>query len=405
MAYKFYLLGLSHLPTARKYLSCAFTQKNCKLAKMLTSLGHEVYLFGARSTEETPLEDYINSDKFHFVETHTVDDIRKDYGEGDNRSELGYTWRLQNYKHDLSNSERNPSTKKFIKNTVKFINKDKKPDDFLLATQGQYHKPIADEVKLYLNCESGIGYRGVVKSVPYGMWSKVFESSYGQNFSYGSENPYASLNGSYYDRVIPNYFDPDDVEFSDKPGKYFLFIGRIIKRKGVLTAYLATKHADEKLIIAGQGGYIDDRGYLIDDKPSEFEMSPGNWEYIGYADVEKRKDLMKNAIATFVATEYLEMFGGVNVESRLHGTPVITTNFGCFPEYVENGLDGYRCNTLQDFVNATQKVKKLDRKIVRKRAERFLMDNVKQEYQKLFDDMYQVYKSIDGKTPGWHFVG
>jgi hypothetical protein len=32
------------------------------------------------------------------------------------------------------------------------------------------------------------------------------------------------------------------------------------------------------------------------------------------------------------------------------------------------------------------------------------MNNVAKDYQKWFDDLYQVYLSTDGKTPGWHYV-
>lgn len=394
--FRFHLLSLVHLPQSKTYMSCAFTQKNRKLAKMLTSLGHEVFFYGSEGSD---VEEYCNSKKLHFIQTHTIQDIRQSFGVGDNRFELGYNWKNQDFKHDL-NSERKPATLKFYLNAVNEINKVKKPDDFLLCTQGQYHKPIADAVKLFLTCEPGIGYRGSCQSM-----FRCFESSYIQNFTYGSDHPYASVNGSYYDRVIPNYFDPDDFEFSEKKEDYFLFISRLIKRKGILTAYLATKAIGAKLIIAGQGGIVKENGHLVDNHPQEFDIPPdSNWEYIGYADIEKRKELMVKAKAVFVPTEYLECFGGVNVEARLSGTPVITTNFGCFPEYVENGVDGFRCNTLQDFVDACKNVDKLDSKVIRKRAERFLMDNVKWEFQKWFGDLHQVYLSTDGKTKGWNFV-
>ena len=39
---------------------------------MLCSLGHEVFLYGVRSEEEAPLEEYVQSENFHFIETHTV---------------------------------------------------------------------------------------------------------------------------------------------------------------------------------------------------------------------------------------------------------------------------------------------------------------------------------------------
>lgn len=394
--YRFHLLGLSHLPASKEYMSCAFTQKNRKLAKMLTSLGYEVFFYGSEGSD---VEEYCNSDKLHFVQTHALKDIRASWGEGDNRFDIGYDWHNQDYKHDL-NSAMAMATLKFRSKCIEFINAHKKPDDFLLCTQGNYHKTIADVVQLFLTCESGIGYRGSNQG-----WYRAFESSYGQNFLYGSEHPFESINGSYYDRVIPNYFDPDDFIVEEKPTKdYFLFIGRMIKRKGVLTAYLATKAIGAKLILAGQGASIDGRGFLVDNHPQEFEIpNDSNWEFIGYQGVEARKKLMANAKAVFVPTEYLEMFGGVNVEARLSGTPVITTNFGCFPEYIENGIDGYRCNTLQDFVDACKNVDKLDRKFIRKRAERFFMDNIKLEYKKWFDDLYNVWESAtDEKKQGWH---
>ena len=37
-SFTFHLLGLPHLPTSKHYASCAFTQKNIKLCKMLADL-------------------------------------------------------------------------------------------------------------------------------------------------------------------------------------------------------------------------------------------------------------------------------------------------------------------------------------------------------------------------------
>ena len=307
---RFHLLGLAHLPQSKTYQSCAFTQKNRKLAKMLVDLGHEVFFYGPEGSD---VLDYVMSSgrvngKLTFIETHKLVDIAKDYGDGDNRFEIGYDWTTQDFRHDLSGSERKPSTLKVYKECIDYINKVKRPDDFLLCTQGAYHKPIADAVGLFLQCESGIGYRG---------WSEpmfhAFESSYGQNFLYGSHTPFGSATGRYYDRVIPTYFDLNDYEYGDVKDDYFLFMGRMIKRKGVLTAELATRATGDHLILAGQGACVDSSGYLKDNDPQEYQIAPGNWEYVGYADVEKRKKLMSRAKAVFVATEYLEMFGGVNV--------------------------------------------------------------------------------------------
>jgi len=267
-------------------------------------------------------------------------------------------------------------------------------------TQGYYQKPIADAVKLFLTCEPGVGYRGSI-----GGNYRAFESSYIQNFTYGSTAPFECINGSYYDRVIPNYFDPDDVEFSDKKKDYYFFIGRMIKRKGILTAYLTTKAIGAKLIIAGQGGVVLPNGTLTASNTPDFSIPKGNWEYVGFVDGQRRKDLFKHAIATFVPTEYLECFGGTSIESMLHGTPSITTDFGVFPGTIVNGINGMRCSTLQDFVNAAKAVKKYNPKTVRESAEKYLMDNVKWEYQKWFSDLMCVYESaVDATKKGWHRI-
>ncbi len=389
--YRFHLLGLAHLPCSKIYLACAFTQKNHKLARMLLSLGHEVYYYGCEGSDVPCTK---------FIRTHTLSDIRNDYGNGDDRFEIGYDWTSSNFRHDFA-TERKSSTLKFYANAIAAINEVKRPDDFLLCSMGSYHEIIAKAVNLYLTCESGVGYLGSVKGR-----FRAFESSFIQNFVYGSEHPYESISGSYYDRIIPNYFDPEDIEFSDKKDDYYLFIGRMMKRKGILVAYLATLAIGKKLIIAGQGAHVDHRGYLIPNENPDFELPPGNWEYVGYADVDKRKELMAHAIATFTPTEYLEPFAGTHIESMLSGTPPITTNFGVFPETipdVEDGKVGFRCNTLQDFVNAAIYARTVDHTYVRKYAERFLMDNVRWKYQQWFDDLYNVYEStVYPDKKGWH---
>jgi glycosyltransferase involved in cell wall biosynthesis len=398
--FRFFMPSLVHLPQSKEYLSCAFTQKNRKLAKMLTSLGHEVFFYGAEGSDA---EEYCDSDNLHFIQTHTLKDICDSWGDGDNRFEIGYDWHNTDFRHDF-NITKTPATMKFYRKCIEHINKTKKSNDFFLNTMGYYIKAIEDQVGLFLSCESGIGYRG-----SYGPHYRAFESSYIQYFSYGSANPGEDINGNYYDRVIPNYFDPDDFTYSDKKGDYYLYIGRMIRRKGILTAALACEAIGEKLLIAGQGASVRKNGHLIPNGDPEFDLAPSTWEYIGYQGIEQRKELIAKAIAVFVPTEYLEIFGGVHIEAMLSGTPPITTNFGVFPGTIpdsENGRIGFRCDTLADFAEAGLKAKNVDHAYIRKYGERFLMDNVKYDYQKWFEDLYRVYLSAvhPGVEKGWMWL-
>lgn len=378
--YRFHLLGLVHLPVSEYYMGCAFTQKIVKLSKMLLSLGHEVFLYGAEGSDAPCSE---------FIQTHSLKEIRQEWGDGDNRYRIGYDWRKVGFRHDF-NLARTKTTQRFYNTCVTEILKRKSPDDFILLTQGQYHRPIADTIDLYLTCEPGIGYRG-----SYCNW-RAFESAYLMNFTIGSASPYQSVNGAYYWRVIPNYFDAKDFPFQEEKEDYYFFIGRMIERKGVWTAVKATEAIGAKLILAGQ-------------ESSEIRIKdlPGHCEFIGYVDPDERAELMGKAKAVFVPTIYLEAFGGVNVEAQLTGTPVLTTNFGVFPETNIHSLTGYRCDTLQDFVDGARCVSGLDPKTIREHAERYLMDNVKWEFQKWFDDLYQVYLSATDPEfagKGWNYI-
>jgi len=386
--YRFHLLGLVHLPTHTKYTSCAFTWKNLKLAKMLTSMGHKVYVY---CSEGSDIDKYCNSDNLIKVETHTLKDIRDAWGEGWNLESypnIGYDWQNTQFKHDI-NTEKKAVTLKYYANAIKKINEIKKDDDFLLVTQGTYQKPISDVVNLYLTVEPGIGYRGSYCNF------RAFESTYIQNFSYGSQYPRQSINGNFYDRVIPNYFDLKDFPFVTEKDDYFLFMGRLIVRKGLSIAIKAVEAVGGRLIVAGQ---MDNEGKtLIKNKVVE---------YVGYADVKKRADLMSHAKAVFTPSLYLEPFCGVHAESMLCGTPVITTNFGAFTDTFPDQVCGYRCDTLDDFIWAAKNVDRLSPKRIHEWAfNKFSLEAVSLQYQKWFNDLMMVYQSTQDKNiKGWSRV-
>jgi len=377
MSKTFHLLGLAHLPVSEKYMACAFTQKIVKMSKMLLNMGHTVYLYGSEGSDAPCTE---------FVQTHSLKDIRDSWGEGNNLFDIGYDWKNNGFKVDF-NTEKTECTKKYYKNCIKEINKRKKDDDYLMITQGAYQKVIDDGVGLYLTIEPGIGYRGSYAKF------RAFESSYIQNFTYGSQNPFKSINGAYYDRVIPNYYDLKDFPaeyIAEDKDDYFAYVGRQIPRKGIDTAIKTCDAISTKLKIAGQGKY---------------KTNSPNVEFVGFVDAKQRFDLMTNAKAVFVPTIYLEPFGGVAVEAMLSGTPVITTNFGVFPEYVSEEV-GVRCSTLQDFVNATEEVRYIDPRTIREYAEnRFSLEAVSQQYHKWFEDLYNLYESTkDSTKKGWHRI-
>jgi glycosyltransferase involved in cell wall biosynthesis len=178
-------------------------------------------------------------------------------------------------------------------------------------------------------------------------------------------------------------------------------MGRMIPRKGVHIAISTCESIKKKIILCGQGGKLQPDGTL---KCNGFEIKASPlWEYRGFASIEARKKLMAEAIAVICPTTYIEPFCGVHVEAMLAGTPVITTDFGVFPSTVINGVNGYRCNTLQEFVDAAKVVTNLDHAKVRATAEKFLTPNVAPLYQRWFDDLHAAWEAYTDKSKaGWH---
>lgn len=395
-AYRFHVLGASHLPVARHYNACAFTQKIVKLCRILLMYNHSVFLYGAEGSDP----DLATA----FSQTHSLADIRRDFGDTNYNGShaIGYEWqgKGEGFRHDFETHVE--STKKFYRRAIRAIDARKRDDDFILATLGTHHMPITKKVGLTLTVEPGIGYRG-----SYARF-RAFESNYIQYFTYGSQNPGKGMDGDFYHRVIPNYFELGDFPFAAEPQRarpYYLFLARIIRRKGLWVAIEVCRRLKLRLIIAGQGhrGWFPQNRTLFDQAGSAYQLTE-HMDFVGYANATYRSQLMRGATAVFAPTLFLEPFCGVAVESQLSGTPVITTNFGAFTETVEHERTGFRCNTLSEFMMATRLVKRLNRTYIRQRAERlYSSDAVGRQYERWWHDLYHVYESIvsGGELKGW----
>lgn len=370
--YRFHIPGLLHFPVSDKYLSCAFTQKIIKLSQMLISLGHEVYVYGAEGSNVQCAE---------FIQTHTLEEIKTHLGDGtDNELGWDYLGKGTTAEMELMLKSKPYLYGKYVMSVASEIRKRKKDDDFLLLPIAM--PELAALVGLRMTCESGIGYINSFTQF------RAFESEFIKNYTYGAENGKHIIRPSHFDRVIPNYFDDKDFEFKKEKQDFLLFIGRVIYAKGITVAVKVADALNKKLIIAGQGVYSWDRerGRLTG---KEFDVTSPNIEYVGFVNKEMRKRLLSDASMVLVPSLYVEPFGGVNVEAQLSGTPVLTTPFGAFPETVKEGITGFICHSNEEFIESAKKVNKLDPKKIRKHAERYLMDNVKGEYQKWFDDIYK----------------
>lgn len=405
---RFHVLGLVHLPVSRHFTACAFTQKVVRMCLMLRSMGHYVFLYSCEGADKD-LYDTL-------VTTHSLCDLRTDFGDNPDEhpdinnpdpTDLGYPWRQLTFRTDFSGPK--PSTHAFWGSCIAKIGRSKKPDDFLLMSMGGLHMPIANAVGLCLHVEPGIGYFGAC--APF----RAFESSGVMHYQSGTDAANATppkremVDGRFYDRVIPNYYpletfdvDPNEPDLDDAAlnhGKYFLFMARIIHRKGFHVVMQMCQKLGLPLWICGQGykSWDPETNILILEENNAEVKLASNMRFLGYADDKRKARLMTHAKATFCFSLFTEPFCGVATESQLCGTPVITTNYGAFWDTVEQGKTGFRCDVVNDMVVAISKLDELDRDYIKQRARRLYdMHHVKWQFEKFWTDLYSVYMSTLG---------
>jgi glycosyltransferase involved in cell wall biosynthesis len=168
----------------------------------------------------------------------------------------------------------------------------------------------------------------------------------------------------------------------------------MIERKGPEIAAEITRQIGSKLVMVGQGVDKIEGNKIIS---KEITVEGDHIIHMGHADISMRGELMSRAKAVFVCSTYLEPFGGTSIEPLFCGTPVITTDWGAFPENIPHGIVGYRTRTLGEAIWATKNLDKLNPEVIRKYAiDNFSMDRIKYLYQAYFEQLDTLW----GK--GWY---
>jgi FkbM family methyltransferase len=360
-----HLLGTFNAPNTLndEGIGNAFGTKVINMAKILKQLGHYVIFYGLEGSE-------VECDEF--VPVSSLEILKETYGEWDKT-------KIYKEKYD------DPAHKKFNENCINEINTRKRPGDFLLLCHGTFHKPIADAVNIPDTIEIGIGHRSSFARF------RIFESQFQLNWTYGVEG---KGDGNFYDCVIPGFFDPNDFEYREKKNDYFLYLGRVITKKGIFVAQQVCQKLGKRLVVAGFG--YDKEANECDAKAFEDFLKLPNVEFVGFAGKEKRKELMAGAKALFLPTLYLEPFGYVVLEANLSGTPVITTDFGAFPETVQQGFNGFRCRTFSEFCEAVNNIDQIKPENCREWGMRYTLEKTAPLYKRYFTQIL----NLVGK--GWY---
>jgi glycosyltransferase involved in cell wall biosynthesis len=247
-----------------------------------------------------------------------------------------------------------------------------RPGDLILCFYGIDHRDAVEGIPDAIVIEPSIGYRPECVFAPY----RVFTSYAQMHYYYGQKN--MLLSPSWYDAVIPNAFSPSEFEYSDQKQDYCLYLGRISADKGIHLAIQMTEQTGQRLIIAGPGDLAS----------LDYQTIPKHVTMYGYADVEQRRQLLRDARVLIAPTYYVEPFGNIVVEALMSGTPVITTDWGGFVDTNPNGLTGFRCRNFAEFINAMNRIDEINHEDCRDWAmenfsETVVHDQFDQYFQKI----------------------
>jgi glycosyltransferase involved in cell wall biosynthesis len=176
----------------------------------------------------------------------------------------------------------------------------------------------------------------------------------------------------------------DLLAFTANPkGDYLAFLGRISPEKRPDRAIEIAARAGLKLKIAAKIDRVDQPYW--DETIAPMVAANPNVEYIGEINETQKADFLGNARALLFPVDWPEPFGLVMIEAMACGTPVIAFRCGSVPEVINPGKSGFIVETMEEAVEAVDKVETLDRRKVRQMFEkRFTVERMARDYLAIY---------------------
>jgi len=190
-----------------------------------------------------------------------------------------------------------------------------------------------------------------------------------------------------YCGVVHNAIDVASFPYNEKKDDYLLFLSRVSPDKAPHLAIEVAKRVGRNIILAGK---VDpnpiDTSYfdsvlrpLIDGKHVQF---------VGEADGRLKRDLYEKAYALLLPLRWEEPFGLVMAEAMACGTPVVAFRRGAASEIIVHGETGYLVDNVDEMVEATLKVDRIDPR----RCRRHVQANFSPE--RMADGYLRLYQQI-----------
>lgn len=166
-------------------------------------------------------------------------------------------------------------------------------------------------------------------------------------------------------------------------GNYLAFLGRISPEKGLEEAIQIAKQVGMPLKVAAKIDRVDREYY---ERVIKHQFDDNSIEFVGEIGYAEKNKFLGDAAALLFPIQWPEPFGIVMMEAMACGTPIIAFPRGSVPEVVENGVNGWIVNNLDEGANAVERLAQLDRSRCRQRfEERFTAERMCHDYVAIFE--------------------
>lgn len=200
-----------------------------------------------------------------------------------------------------------------------------------------------------------ITLHGALDTPGYPEALSAFRDIHYVSISNSQREPLPQLNWA---ATVYHGIDTSSIRFSERPGDYLLFVGRISPEKGPEHAIAIARKCGIPLKIAAK---VDpkDRSYF--ERAVKPLLDDPLVDYLGPVNEQRKRKLMKNALALLAPIRWPEPFGLVYIEALACGLPVLTCPQGAAPEILREGVTGFMRESDSELAEAALRVAEVDR--------------------------------------------
>jgi glycosyltransferase involved in cell wall biosynthesis len=205
--------------------------------------------------------------------------------------------------------------------------------------------------------------------------------------------PWNNNNGikNYYE----NYNNEEKQQGSNNgkmKGDYLLSLNRISREKGIHHAIELATETRNRIKIVGDDTHVADLSY-VKEVIKRCKESKGYAQYYGLVNNVTKERLLKECKAVIACPEkyWIEAFGLYAVEANAYGKPVLAIRNGGLNDIIENGVNGFLADTLDELKGYVGEIECCSPEACRRRVEEIFSDkamtnNYLAIFEKVLDD-------------------